>query len=123
MSVELVPLAALAVMFVIATLLPINIGVLAFIGAFFVGTSALDLTEDQILEGFPASLFITILGVTYLFAVAQRNGTVDVLVRGGVALVGGRVGLIPWVLFTASGVLAALGTFPPPRSPCWHRSA
>ncbi len=109
---EMLPLLALAVMFVVATLVPINIGILAFVGAFFVGTSALDLTEDEILEGFPASLFVTILGVTYLFAVAQRNGTVDLLVRGGVKLVRGKVVLIPWVLFAVCGMLSALGTFP-----------
>ncbi|MBK0866574.1 C4-dicarboxylate ABC transporter [Saccharopolyspora sp. HNM0986] len=109
---ESLPLLALAVMFVVATLFPINIGILAFVGAFFVGTASLHLSEDEILESFPASLFVTILGVTYLFAVAQRNGTVDLLVRGGVKLVRGKVALIPWVLFAVCGLLSALGTFP-----------
>lgn len=109
---ETIPLLALGVMFVVATLLPINIGILAFVAAFLVGTASLGLSEDQILAGFPTSLFITIAGVTYLFAVAQRNGTVDLLVRGGVKLVRGRIVLIPWVLFAVCATLSALGTFP-----------
>ncbi|MHA6800214.1 SLC13 family permease [Bounagaea algeriensis] len=109
---EIIPLVALGAMFVVATLLPINIGILAFIGAFLVGTTSLNLTEEEILAGFPASLFVTIAGVTYLFAVAQRNGTVDLLVRSGVKLVRGKVALIPWVLFAVCGMLSALGTFP-----------
>lgn len=113
MSAELISIGALAVMFVVATVLPINIGILAFLGAFAVGTASLGLSEDEIFAGFPASLFVTIVGVTYLFAVARRNGTVDLLVAAGVRLVRGEVALIPWVLFAVACVLTAFGTFTP----------
>ncbi|GAB2669723.1 SLC13 family permease [Saccharopolyspora gloriosae] len=113
MSAELISIGALAVMFVVATVLPINIGILAFLGAFAVGTASLGLSEDEIFAGFPASLFVTIVGVTYLFAVARRNGTVDLLVSAGVRLVRGEVALIPWVLFAVACVLTAFGTFTP----------
>ncbi|CCK26002.1 dicarboxylate carrier MatC domain-containing protein [Streptomyces davaonensis JCM 4913] len=113
MSPELISVGALLVMFVVGTVLPINIGILAFVASFAVGTTALNMTEDQIFEGFPVELFLTIVGVTYLFAVARRNGTVDLLVSAGVRLVRGRTALIPWVLFLLAGVLTALGTFTP----------
>jgi di/tricarboxylate transporter len=113
MSAEMISIGALGVMFVVATVLPINIGILAFIGAFLVGTASLGLTEDEIFEGFPVSLFVTIVGVTYLFSVAQRNGTIDVLVRAGIKLVRGKAALIPWVLFVVAAVLTAFGTFTP----------
>lgn len=113
MSAEMISIGALGVMFVVATLLPINIGILAFIGAFVVGTSSLGLTEDEIFEGFPVSLFVTIVGVTYLFSVAQRNGTIDLLVRVGIKLVRGKATLVPWVLFGVAAVLTAFGTFTP----------
>lgn len=113
MSTELISIGALGVMFVVATLLPINIGILAFIGAFLVGTTSLGLSEDEIFEGFPVSLFVTIVGVTYLFSVAQRNGTIDLLVRAGIRLVRGRATLVPWVLFGVAAVLTAFGTFTP----------
>ena len=113
MSAEIISIAALGVMFVVASVLPINIGILAFIGAFVVGTASLGLTEDEIFEGFPVSLFVTIVGVTYLFSVAQRNGTIDLLVGAGVRLVRGRVAFIPWVLFVVAATLTAFGTFTP----------
>lgn len=113
MSPELISVGALLIMFVVGTVLPINIGILAFVATFAVGTASLGLTEEEIFKGFPVDLFITIVGVTYLFSIARRNGTVDLLVTAGVRLVRGRVSLIPWVLFMLAGVLTALGTFTP----------
>ena len=68
-------------MFVIATLLPINMGVLAFVGAFLVGTLVAGQATKDIIAGFPAGLFLTLVGITYLFAIAQNNGTINWLVR------------------------------------------
>ncbi len=113
MTAEIISIAALGVMFVVATVLPINIGILAFIAAFVVGTTVLGLGEDAVLAGFPSSLFVTIVGVTYLFSVAKLNGTIDLLVQAGVRLVRGRTSLVPWVLFAVAAVLTALGTFTP----------
>lgn len=113
MSPELISILALFAMVVIATLRPINIGILGFIGTFLVGTLVLGLDEKQMLAGFPADLFLTIVGVTYLFAVAKLNGTVDLIVDRGVRLVRGRTALVPWVLFGVAAILTAMGTFPP----------
>lgn len=113
MSPEVISIGALLVMFVLGTVLPINLGILAFVATFAVGTASLGLTEDEIFEGFPADLFVTIVGVTYLFSVARRNGTIDLLVAAGVRLVRGKVALIPWVLFLIAALLTAFGTFTP----------
>ncbi|GAB3462487.1 SLC13 family permease [Streptomonospora sediminis] len=100
-------------MFVIATALPVNIGALAFVAAFLVGTFALAMDTDTILAGFPADLFLTLVGVTYLFAIAKNNGTIDLLVRGAVRLVGGYVIAIPWIMFAVSALLTAVGAVSP----------
>ncbi|MEU7813096.1 SLC13 family permease [Pseudonocardia sp. NPDC049154] len=113
MSPQLLSILILGGIFVIATLLPINIGILAFVGSFVVGTFVLGLDEKEIFEGFPVSLFVTVVGVTYLFSVAKLNGTIDLLVDAGVRLVRGRAILVPWVLFVVAAVLTALGTFTP----------
>ncbi|MEU9063195.1 SLC13 family permease [Streptomyces sp. NPDC048430] len=113
MSAEVISIGALLVMFVVGTVLPINLGILAFVATFAVGTASLGLTEDEIFEGFPVELFVTIVGVTYLFSVARRNGTIDWLVAAGVRLVRGKVALIPWVLFLIAATLTAFGTFTP----------
>jgi di/tricarboxylate transporter len=113
MSPEIVSILALVVMFVIATLLPVNMGALAFVAAFAVGTLSLGMSTDDIIAGFPSDLFLTLVGVTYLFAIAQNNGTVDLLVRGAVRAVAGRIALIPWVMFVITGVLTAIGALGP----------
>jgi di/tricarboxylate transporter len=113
MPLELIPILALIAMFVAATLLPINMGTLGFVAAFLVGTLAVGMNTDDIIAGFPSELFLTLVGVTYLFAIAQNNGTVDLMVRGAVRLVRGRVAFIPWVMFGITGVLTALGALGP----------
>ncbi|MEN3318863.1 MAG: hypothetical protein V7643_2264 [Mycobacterium sp.] len=113
MPLELIPILALIAMFVAATLLPINMGTLGFVAAFLVGTLAVGMKSDDIIAGFPSELFLTLVGVTYLFAIAQNNGTVDLMVRGAVRLVRGRVAFIPWVMFGITGVLTALGALGP----------
>ncbi|MDJ0425559.1 SLC13 family permease [Rhodococcus fascians] len=113
MSTELIPIIALVVMFLAATVFPVNMGALGFVAAFFVGTIAVGMGTDDIIAGFPSSLFLTLVGITYLFAIAQNDGTVDLLVRGAVRLVGGRVALIPWVMFGITGVLTSIGALGP----------
>jgi di/tricarboxylate transporter len=112
-SPEIVSIIALVVIFAIATVLPINMGALAFVAAFVVGTLSVGLTTDEILGGFPSELVLTLIGVTYLFAIAQNNGTVDLLVRGAVRLVGGHVAAIPWIMFFVTAVLTAIGALSP----------
>ncbi|MCF6746070.1 hypothetical protein E9529_17675 [Blastococcus sp. KM273128] len=113
MSPEIVTILALVVIFAIATVLPINMGALAFVAAFVVGTLSVGLTTDDIIAGFPAGLVLTLIGVTYLFAIAQNNGTVDLLVRGAVRMVGGHVAAIPWIMFAVTAVLTAIGALSP----------
>ncbi|MET0899209.1 MAG: SLC13 family permease [Mycobacterium sp.] len=113
MPLELIPILALVAMFIAATLLPINMGTLGFVAAFLVGTIAVGMTTDDIIAGFPSDLFLTLVGVTYLFAIAQNNGTVDLMIRGAVHLVRGRIAFIPWVMFGITAVLTALGALGP----------
>ena len=128
MSPEIVSIIALVVIFAIATVFPINMGALAFVAAFLVGTMSVGLSteailgSDEVAGGFPAELVLTLIGVTYLFAIAQNNGTVDLLVRGAVRMVGGHVAAIPWIMFGVTALLTAIGALSPPRSRSSRRS-
>ena len=113
MSAPIISIIILAVMFLTATLLPVNMGALAFVGAFLLGAVFLGMETTDILANFPGGLFLTLVGVTYLFAIAQGNGTIDLLVRGSVRLVGGRVALIPWIMFIITAVITAVGALSP----------
>jgi di/tricarboxylate transporter len=113
MSAPVLSIIILAVMFLLATVLPLNMGALAFVGAFLLGSVVLGMSTTDILANFPGGLFLTIVGVTYLFAIAQNNGTIDLLVRGAVKMVGSKVALIPWVMFAITAVITAVGALSP----------
>ncbi|MGQ5591806.1 SLC13 family permease [Streptomyces sp. ESR1.13] len=113
MSPELISILVLVVVFVLATTRSVNMGALAFAAAFGVGTLVADLDADGIFAGFPGDLFVVLVGVTYLFAIARANGTTDWLVHAAVRLVRGRVALIPWVMFALTGALTAIGAVSP----------
>ncbi|MEV0935912.1 SLC13 family permease [Streptomyces phaeochromogenes] len=113
MSAELISILVLVVVFVIATTRSINMGALAFAAAYAVGELVADLDTDKIFAGFPGDLFVVLVGVTYLFAIARANGTTDWLVHASIRLVRGRVVLIPWVMFVLTGALTAIGAVSP----------
>jgi di/tricarboxylate transporter len=117
MSYQVISILALVAAFVLATMLPINLGAISLVAAFVIGTLALGKgpgdVADAIFAGFPGSLFVILVGVTFLFAIARANGTVDWLVHMAMKGVGGRVALIPWVMFLVTGVLTAFGAVVP----------
>ena len=117
MSVEVVSILVLALIFLIATLLPVHMGALAIAAAFIVGMvvldGAFDDKVDTIAGGFPGDLFVILAGVTFLFAIAKNNGTVDWLVHASVQSVRGRVVFIPWIFFMVTAVLTAVGSVVP----------
>ncbi|MFJ1578598.1 SLC13 family permease [Streptomyces sp. NPDC088182] len=113
MSAELISILVLAVVFVIATTRSINMGALAFAAAFGVGGLVAGLDADGVFAGFPGDLFVVLVGVTYLFAIARANGTTDWLVHAAIRLVRGRIALIPWVMFAITGALTAIGAVSP----------
>ena len=114
MSVQLVLILILLAVFLIATVLPVHMGALALVAAFIAGYfiygTGGDLTYDDAVFGFfPGSLFVVLVGVTYLFAIAKNNGTVDWLVHAAVAGSGGRLAAIPWAMFAVTAALTAIG--------------
>ncbi len=113
MSPQTASILGLVVMFVIATALPINMGLVALAMAFLVGTLAVGMSSNAIIAGFPGDLFVTLVGITYLFAIAQKNGTIDWLVHQAVRAVGGRIAAIPWIMFAVAAALTAVGAVSP----------
>lgn len=113
MSHELISLAVLAVVFLIATVRGVNMGALALVASFIVGLAVYDATTDDVLAGFPSDLFVILVGVTYLFALAKNNGTVDWIVHGAVRAVGGRVALVPWAMFLVCAAVTSIGAVSP----------
>lgn len=103
----------LAAIFAAAMLLPVNMGLIGLAAALGLGVFAAGLSVRDVLSGFPADLFVTLLGITYLFGIASRNGAVDWLVGRASAALGGRAGLMPPLVFVVAAVLTALGAAGP----------
>lgn len=87
----------------------VNVGLLAIALAWTIGVYSANMTADAVIAGFPAGLFITLTGVTFLFAAARSNGTLDLLAQHAARLVRGNAGLLPIVFFALAGVLSSVG--------------
>jgi di/tricarboxylate transporter len=113
MSSPLLATVILLAVFVIGTVLPVNLGALALIAAILVGPAVLGQSVKDVLGGFPADLFVLIFGVTYLFSLATVNGTIEWLVERCARLVDGRRALLPVMLFAVAAVPTSLGALAP----------
>jgi Na+/H+ antiporter NhaD/arsenite permease-like protein len=105
-------LAALVIVVLASCTTRVNPGLLALALAWAIGVCPASLCgthlgHKAVLAGFPASLFLTLVGVTLLFALVQDNGTLDRVARRAVRACGGRRAVVPVVFFL---VAAGLGT-------------
>jgi Na+/H+ antiporter NhaD/arsenite permease-like protein len=62
-----------------------------------------------VVGAFPAPLFLTLLGVTLLFAATEANGTLARVAGRAVRLARGDVRVVPWVLFAIAFAVSAAG--------------
>ena len=109
MSIAAISLTALLVALALSCTTTVNIGFLALVLAWIVGVYFGGLPVEQVIGGFPASLFLTLSGVTLLFAQAQVNGTLDRLAHRAVRGAAGAPGVIPFIFFGLTCVLASVG--------------
>lgn len=87
----------------------INVGVLAVALAWPIGLYAAGWKADALMATFPSSLFLTLLGVTLLFGVAQSNGTMAAITAAAVRLCRGRAALLPFVFFALACAISTCG--------------
>lgn len=113
MSSQVIALLTLAVVFLVAAVTSAHMGALALVAAFLVGGLVYGVDADEVLAGFPGSMFVILVGVTYLFALARNNGTVDWLVHASVRVAGGRLAAVPVVMFLVPAAITAIGAAAP----------
>lgn len=87
----------------------INVGWVAIAFAWLIGVYHAGLRPDAVMAGFPVPLFITLTGVTLLFAIAETNGTLPALAGRVVGLARGNARLMPVVLFGIACALSSVG--------------
>jgi di/tricarboxylate transporter len=109
MDIPLMSLIALLIAIVVSVTTSLNIGTLAIGLALIVGNYIGGVKVPDIIKGYPTSLFILLAGTTYLFAIAQTNGTLEKVTKYAVKAVRGNVAMLPIVLFFLAFGLSAMG--------------
>ena len=87
----------------------VNVGVLAVALAWPVAMYGAGWKADALAGAFPSSLFLTLLGVTLLFGIAQANGTMAAVTHAGVRACKGRAGWLPLFFFALACGIATMG--------------
>ena len=109
MDAATISLGALAVAIVVSCTIRLHVGFLAIALAWVVGVFVAGMSANEVMGGFPTRLFLTLAGVTLLFAQAQANGTLDRIAHKAVAYCRGNVGVMPMMFFFLAFVLASIG--------------
>jgi di/tricarboxylate transporter len=110
MGVQIAALAIFVGVFVVASLRKVHIGVLMFAAAAAVGVWMADMTIEKVVAGFPVGILVLLVGVTYFFAIAQTNGTIDRIISLAIAKVGDRAFLLPIAFFALTAGISAMGS-------------
>ncbi len=113
-SLAIISLIGLALAIVLGFLRNANVGIVS-IAISFVIALVFDIKVSDLMKGFSTSLFLTMLGITYLFSIVNANNTLPLLAKKIVKKVGHRTWLLPIVLWIMGFVMSFIG---PGAIPC-----
>ncbi len=108
MNLGLISLILLLVAIAVGFWRNCNVGILCTGFAMILGI-IYGLSTKEIISGFSSSLFVQMVGITYLFSIINGNGTLELLARKMVALVGTKKRLIPIVIYILGFAICAVG--------------
>ena len=108
MNLGLVSLIVLLLAIVIGFARNANVGILC-VGFSMILSIVYKVDIKIVIAGLSSSLFIQMVGITYLFAINQGNGTLELLARKMVRLVGTKTHLIPFVMYILGFIVCAIG--------------
>ncbi len=109
MSPAVLSLIALLAVIIGSLTSRINVGVLAVAFAWPIALFAAGWKVDAVMATFPSALFLTLLGVSVLFGVAQSNGTMDAVTHSAVRLLRGRSMALPLLFFALAALISTSG--------------
>ena len=109
MGLPVLSIVAFAIAIIVSCVSQINVGFLSIAFAFIIGVLFGGMRATDVAAGFPASLFLILVGVTLFFSQANVNGTLDRVAKLSVKLARGNVGAIPVIFFFLATALASIG--------------
>ena len=87
----------------------LNVGFLAIGFAIIVGGIWGDTSAVKVMGYFPTGLFMILVGVTFLFGMAQTNGAMEKLTAYSVRLCKGNTALMPLIIFVLTTFVTTIG--------------
>ena len=109
-TAALMSLVALCVVIIISCIdEELNPGFLSIFFAIIVGAGFGGMTGAAILNGWPVQLFMILIAVTFMFAMAQQNGTMTKFTAYAVRLAKGNTILIPLIIFLLVSFITTIG--------------
>ena len=109
MNPAVASLLALLAVIVASLFSRVNVGVLAVALAWPIALFGAGWKADALIQTFPSSLFLTLVGVSLLFGVSQANGTMEAVTQRAVRMCRGRAAMLPPLLFFLACTVATLG--------------
>jgi len=110
MPLQVAAILIFVAVFAVATLRDVHLGILMFPAACAVGVWMAGMPLREVLGGFPVSIMVLLVGVTYLFGIAHVNGTIDRLIEAVLGRVGDNAGILPVVFFALTALVSAMGS-------------
>lgn len=87
----------------------LNVGFLGIAFAIIVGGIWGETTAAKVMGYFPTGLFMILVGVTFLFGMAQTNGTMEKLTAYSVRLCKGNTAFMPLIIFVLTTFVTTIG--------------
>ena len=109
MSPALLSLCALLLVIAGSLTTRINVGILAIALAWPIAIFAAKWKMDAVMGSFPSTLFLTLVGVSVLFGVAQSNGTMQAIAESTVSVLRGRAAALPLLFFLMACAISTSG--------------
>lgn len=109
MNPGLIALITLFLVIALGFLKKINVGILAITGAGILSYLNPNFNPKNLAKGFSGSLFLTLLGISFLFCIIQNNGVLEKIVKSFVIKIGKKIILIPIIIYLVGLLVAAVG--------------
>jgi len=87
----------------------LNVGFLSIAFGIIVGGIWVDMNGAKVMNTFPLGLFMILVGVTFLFALATTNGTMEKVSSYAIRACGGKTALLPLIVYILVSVLTTIG--------------
>lgn len=109
LNMDVISLLLLAIAIVVSIWKNTNLGTLALGLSLVVGYFIGGVKIKTLVAGYPTNLLLMLAGVTFLFGIAQTNGTLEKITGYTVKSAKGNIAIIPIVLFFLAFAVSSIG--------------